>query len=276
LQDWDDYTDLQDDAAFAEEINNAVSNHQMPDVDDTFMHNIFEDTCLNKEIAIPRGAGCDGDGVQFGRVTNRLSDADCTPIGMVNENPLLGAREYEIEFLEGHSEGLSASLVAQNLFSQIDEEGVRHALLDDIIDHRRNATALDKEDAFNTMSNSVKQRKQTTQGWQLLCQWRDGSTTLVTLKGMKQSYPIQVAVYSIANLIDDEAAFAWRVPTLLKKRDRILAKVKSKYWQRTHKYGIRILKSVEEALAIDKHNSNTLWWDAICKEMKNMQPAFEK
>jgi hypothetical protein len=93
---------------------------------------------------------------------------------------------------------------------------------------------------------------------------------------MKQSYPIQVAEYSIANRIDDEAAFAWWVPTLLKKRDRVLAKVKSKYWQRTHKYGIRIPKSVEEAFAIDKANGNTLWWDAICKEMKNVLPAFEK
>ena len=66
------------------------------------------------------------------------------------------------------------------------------------------------------------------------------------------------------------------MPTLLKKRDQVLAKVKSKYWQRTHKYGIRILKSIEEALAIDKANGNTLWWDAICKEMKNVRLAFEK
>ena len=92
--------------------------------------------------------------------------------------------------------------------------------LDNIIDHRRNATALDKEDAFITMSNGVKRRRQTTQGWQLLCQWRDGSTTWVALKDMKQSYPKQVAeYYSIANRIDDEAAFVWWVPTLLKKRD---------------------------------------------------------
>jgi hypothetical protein len=50
----------------------------------------------------------------------------------------------------------------------------------------------------------------------------------------------------------------------------------SKYWQRTHKYGIQIPKSVKEALAIDKENSNSLWWDEICKEMKNVRPAFEK
>ncbi len=26
----------------------------------------------------------------------------------------------------------------------------------------------------------------------------------------------------------------------------------------------------------DKENGNTLWWDAICKEMKNVRPEFEK
>ncbi len=29
-------------------------------------------------------------------------------------------------------------------------------------------------------------------------------------------------------------------------------------------------------MAIDKENGNTLWWDAICKEMRNVRPAFEK
>ena len=137
-----------------------------------------------------------------------MRDADGRPIGKAHENPLLDTRECEVEIFDGHSEALSSNLIAQNLFSQIDEEGERHVLLDDIIDHRRNATALDKEDAFITMSNGVKRRRQTTQGWQLLCQWRDGSTTWVALKDMKQSYPIQVAAYSIANRIDDEAPFA--------------------------------------------------------------------
>ena len=29
------------------------------------------------------------------------------------------------------------------------------------------------------------------------------------------------------------------------------------------------------AKSFDKENVNTLWWDAICKEMKNIRPAFE-
>ena len=33
--------------------------------------------------------------------------------------------------------------------------------------------------------------------------------------------------------------------------------------------------TVEEKILIDKENGDTLWWDAIRKEMKNVRPAFE-
>jgi hypothetical protein len=62
---------------------------------------------------------------------------------------------------------------------------------------------------------------------------------------------------------------------VLKKRQQIIAKVKSKYWTRTHKFGIRIPKSIKEARELDRQNGNTLWWDAILQEMANVRVAFE-
>jgi hypothetical protein len=115
-----------------------------------------------------------------------------------------------------------------------------------------------------------------TQGWQLLCQWKHGSTNWVALKDMKNSYSVQVAGYAVANCIDHEPAFAWWVPTVLKKQTLILSKVKAKYWQRTHKFGIRIPKTVAQAQQIDKENGDTLRWDAILMEMRNVHPAFKK
>ena len=46
-------------------------------------------------------------------------------------------------------------------------------------------------------------------------------------------------------------------------------------WIKNHKYGIREPNTVEEAIIIDKENGDTLWWDTIIKEMKNVRPAFE-
>ena len=66
-------------------------------------------------------------------------------IGVAIDNPMLDTQEYKVEFLDGHCKSLSANVIAQHLFSQIDEEGHQHLLLDDIIDFCRDDTAVDKE-----------------------------------------------------------------------------------------------------------------------------------
>ena len=96
------------------------------------------------------------------------------------------------------------------------------------------------------------------------------------MKDILAEYPVQLAEYAILKNLQHLPAFAWWVPTYIKKRNRIISKTKSKYWTRTHKFGFRIPHSVEEALQIDKLNNNNLWWAAICKEMKNVRIAFEE
>ena len=61
---------------------------------------------------------------------------------------------------------------------------------------------------------------------------------------------------------------------MLKKLDQIISKIQ-RFGVKTHKYGIRVPKTVKETIEIDKENGNTLWLDAIMKEMKILQPAFE-
>ena len=42
-----------------------------------------------------------------------------------------------------------------------------------------------------------------------------------------------------------------------------------------HKYGIRIPKSVKEAIELDTQNGNNLWWMALMDEMKTVRPGLE-
>ena len=42
-----------------------------------------------------------------------------------------------------------------------------------------------------------------------------------------------------------------------------------------HKYGLRIPHTAKEDIEIDKENGDTLWWDSILQEMKNLRPEFE-
>ena len=45
--------------------------------------------------------------------------------------------------------------------------------------------------------------------------------------------------------------------------------------EKNHKFGIELPKTVEQALALDAKNGNTLWVDAISKEMENVRMAFK-
>ena len=224
------------------------------------------------ELALPQGDSLEP---RMARVTKRLKDSNGIPIGTADQNPLLDTRMYEMEFVDGEKASLSGNYIAENLFAQVDDEGNRHVLMKEIINYRTNGTELKQQDAFVTTKTGTKRRQETTKRWELLIEWKDGSTNWVSLKDIKESYPVEVAEFALATRISMEPVFAWWVPFVLKKRNRILAKVKSKYWLRTHKFGIRIPKSVEEAKKIDEQNGDTLWWDAIWKEMRNVWPAFE-
>ena len=59
------------------------------------------------------------------------------------------------------------------------------------------------------------------------------------------------------------------------KANRIIKKVKSRYWAKSHKFGIELPKTVEEALRIDERMGTNFWMKAIRAEMKNVMPTFE-
>ena len=82
---------------------------------------------------------------QLATVTKRIKDNDGNPIGKSNKFAVLDTRQYEIEFKDGYTEALSANLIAQNMFSQVDDEGHRHVLLDSIIDMRTDGSQILKE-----------------------------------------------------------------------------------------------------------------------------------
>jgi hypothetical protein len=77
----------------------------------------------------------------------------------------------------------------------------------------------------------------------------------------------------MANSIANEPEFNWWVHTVLRKRNCIVAKVK-RYWQTTHKFGIRLPKTVAEALAIDDQTGTDFWWKAHGKEMNKVKVAW--
>ena len=155
-----------------------------------------------------------------------MRDKDGLPIGTANNNPILDSRLYELKFQDGYRASLAANAIADNLFEQIDDEGNRHVLFQEIIDHCTNGKQSLQQDAFITTQSGTQRRRETTVGWELLEQWKDLSTIWISLKDVKEAYPVQSAEYATQAPIAEEPAFAWWAPHTLKKRNRIIAKVK--------------------------------------------------
>ena len=177
---------------------------------------------------------------------------------------------YEVEYADGKKSALSANLIAVNMFTQIEEEGNRHILINNITDHRFDESAVKSQDDFVTTSSGTKLIIQTTQGVSLCIKWSYGNTTWLALSNIEESYPIQLANYAVAAKISMEPVFAWWVPHSLKKRNRIIANIKSKYWLKTHKFRIKVPYNMNREIEFNHENGNTLWCDVMCQEMKNV------
>jgi hypothetical protein len=246
----------------------ADADAVMPEADD-YTPEAF-DEYLMAEVLLPNMGT-----IAKAKVTGRKRDVDGNPIGKRHSNPMLDTREYEVEFPDGATDVFTANIIAENLYAQVDDEGNSYSILSEIVDHKKDGSAVSKDDAFVTTKAGAQRRRRTTKGWKLLITWKDGSSSWVPLKDIKESNPVQVAEYAVANKILEEPAFAWWARHVLRKRDRIIRKVKSRYWDRTHKYGVLLPKSVAEALRIDKETGTTFWQKAIEKEIGTIEVAIE-
>ena len=140
---------------------------------------------------------------------------------------------------------MSANLIAENMSMQIDKKGNRYVLMDKITDHCFFEAAVKIQDAFVTISSSTKRRSLTTQGVSLYIKWYNVNTIWVPLKDVKEYHLFQLAEYAVADKISIDPAFAWWVPHTLKKRNRIIAKLKCKYWLKTQKFRIKASNNIK-------------------------------
>ena len=76
-------------------------------------------------------------------------------------------------------------------------------MLDEILDHRRLDSALNKDNGYSVTKRGNKRLKRSTQGWEIKVLWKDGSTSWIPLRDIKESNPVETAEYAVATNIDD-------------------------------------------------------------------------
>ena len=219
------------------------------------------------ELALPSKPSC---------ITQRTIGPDGQVTGTYDNNPYLNSIIYDVEFPDGQVKEYAANIIAENMLTQVDSDGMSATLMEAIVEHRRDEEkALQHHDKYVQTKNGRHHLRKTTKGWELLIKWKDKSESWIKLADMKESHPVEVAEYARARGIDKEPAFKWWVPHTLKKRQVILAALKKRVRKTTHKYGIEIPTSVEHAFELDRKNGNNLWKEALEMEMYNIGVAFE-
>ena len=63
---------------------------------------------------------------------------------------------YEVEYEDGHKVAMAANAISSNLFTQVDQDGQRFVLFDEIIDWQTDGSQIKSEDAFIHVSNGNK------------------------------------------------------------------------------------------------------------------------
>ena len=165
-----------------------------------------------------------------------------------------GEEQYIVEFPDGTQMVHQYSALVDAIFIQIDETGDEWYTFKSIIAHERRARG----------------GRGKTRGWFLQVEWLNGEVTWEPLTALKDSTPYEVAAYAQENDLLNEPAFAHWAKHVLKKRDRYVRIARKRKLNNRYKYGIEVPRDVAHAIELDRKNGNTLWQDAIAKEMGSL------
>jgi len=148
-----------DDDALTPHFDPIEPEAEMPEAD-AFTHEEY-DKYISAEVILPKG-----DQMVLGKVIARKRDINDNPIGVAHSNPIFDTRLYQVQFPEGHVEEYSANVIAQNIYSQLDSEGHRYTMMEEITDFKKDDNAVPSEERYVIGPNEL-----TSMGYNYQNQW---------------------------------------------------------------------------------------------------------
>ena len=182
----------------------------------------LNDNLIGSNVAIP---GPDGD--THVTVKRRKVNHDTNLLlGSNHSNPLLDTRVYEVELPDGtYYNNYSANVLIKNIMANADDNGQTALMLEDIIGHRFNDDCVHETDRWYETSQGSRKHRITTKGCDINMLWKDGTSSWIPLKDMKESNPIEVAEYVAHCDLASHLVFSWWVPRTLKHKQKIIKQV---------------------------------------------------
>jgi hypothetical protein len=92
------------------------------------------------------------------------------------------------------------------MYARCDEEGNQFNLMDGIVGHKTDYHTVTLADMYIN-HGSKRQVRNTTIGWHLCVEWKDGTTSRERLIDIKESNQVEVAEYAVGKALQDKPAF---------------------------------------------------------------------
>ena len=143
------------------------------------------------------------------RVIERSKDKHGKLTGTYNKNPLINTMVYDVKFPDGAIHEYAANAIAENMYAQVDADGLSYDILNEIIAFDKDDTKpVLMKDKYVLTKSGQKPMITSTKGWKLLVSWKNGTKEWIPFSIMETSNPIEVAEFSIAHNIDKEPDFS--------------------------------------------------------------------
>jgi hypothetical protein len=126
---------MEDGITLTEEAYDGMIVEECPEANDEESLNKY----LNMELRM--GAGTDDE--RWGQVIKHAKGIGGEAVGCAHANPFFDTREFEVKFTDGTIEQYTANIIAKNMYAQVNNEGNKFQLLDEIMDHKKDNTAID-------------------------------------------------------------------------------------------------------------------------------------
>ena len=121
------------------------------------------DKYIGTQVVIPAK---EGEVPILGTIKNQKRDKYGNVVGVSNPNPILDSAVYVIEFIDGSVNEYTGNMICEALWDQVDAEDNDVGLLQEVIGHRSDKTAIPIHKGY-IQHNGQTRKVITTQGWDI-------------------------------------------------------------------------------------------------------------
>ena len=155
------------------------------------------DNFVGAEVCLPDARGRK----MISRVTTSVKNNEGNPRGIEHPTLFVYHSLYDISFPNVRTEELIANVIADNMLSQVDSEVNQYQVLKEISYHYADGIALKRSSRFIRSCGRKLHANNTTIGWKLEVEWKDGTLRWILLKDLKTSNPVKLSEYAVSNNI---------------------------------------------------------------------------